>query len=274
MPFSNLSRSRTLRRSNSGIDIPLLAVLLCVACQSAPPIYTAQLESRGFLLLAVDGATADQLNALSKHAAQAWDELLRCCYVASGRPRIIVYRSRQLYAAQDPRGLESMARYHPLRRELHLWAPAASAAVLRHELSHALLFAQRPDAPYWFQEGVALWLQEGAVALRPECRLQMHNLHPAILGQLDAARTSRISSWDEFARPEQWSVLAAVRSGFYIKFLWQSRRLGPTFRNFLSSAIELEHHLQLEAADDQRSELERFERWLQSDAARSALPGC
>ncbi|MBX7056874.1 MAG: hypothetical protein K1X75_02320 [Leptospirales bacterium] len=249
----------------------LLVCLFFAACQSARWPLQARIDYRGFRLAAVDGATEEQLQAVGALADRASLELENCCFGQVERPRILVFRDLARYRSGDRAGLESLARYHPGRDELHLLSPVLSIALLRHELSHVYLYRRRQDAPYWLQEGLALWLQEGAARWEHDCVAERRDVPDQLRSYLTSLRAEPPPDWASFARPARWSAMAAVRSVYFIKFLFQERRLARLVRLYLHGEDDMEA---LIGRDSLELQLQRFRQWLQQPAAALTAAGC
>jgi hypothetical protein len=91
-------------------------------------------------------------------AASRAAERLREAGLATGPVRIVVYESPRAFRALTGEPEAILAAWR--RGALHLPVGNATASVLRHELTHAAVFARaRGRAPRWLDEGLAVLLE-------------------------------------------------------------------------------------------------------------------
>jgi len=143
----------------------------------------------------------------------------------------------------------------------------------RHELAHALLDLNRPNSPYWLQEGIAYFLEGlsdaacGSEASLPPWirdRISPHDENPEIIFDKDP--------WDDVDLSGHDAAMdVATRATVFFFYVWQRRDLEKLIKETYKKENLKDLPLRLGWTPDWKSDLRR---WLLSGNARKKLPGC
>ena len=136
--------------------------------------------------------------------------------------------------------------------------PAMPVESFRHEVAHRLLDLNQKSKDYWYQEGVALFLEAGSDA---SCGALL-KLPARIVATLDESIPPELpwQNQNDLANAETARELRASAAAFF-HFLWREK----DFRNFMN-------------APDPEASFEKhrkgFELYLKLGEYRRATPGC
>ena len=197
---------------------------------------------------------------------QGWDRLeMECCYVqiqegmdparvqtaiqwkwpmiqvlqqrffpslADFKPLIVVYPDQASYQrSSEHLPSNALAHYDRSRKAIHVSIDAADP-VWRHEMSHLYLDELSSKAPFWFQEGLARFLQNyntqknscSEQAMLPEFRVWVEKNPDAL-----ALESMELPTSVDFLDPEG-TAQKTVLSGVFVYFLWTRGDLTDVMR--------------------------------------------
>lgn len=193
------------------------------------------------------------------------------------RVKIILFRDAESYRAHRVVPLDSLADFDRQHRRISI-AAGSDLYIWRHELSHALLEETAPDAPYWFQEGLALVLQNWESTKPRSCEAPVTlELHPNVVMDIPriAAREHDPTASFNMQAPRGEMLFRVNASAAFVFFLYNKQVLFQLIeelrRNPRSDPLFPITH------GDRREKavlIAEYERWLQSGKAQQKLPGC
>lgn len=138
------------------------------------------------------------------------------------KPVLVLYKNQESYRAQLgdlPQNL--LAHYELQRRAIHVPLDAP-ASVWRHEMAHRYLHELSPSAPFWFQEGLARFIQGYSTLAGPCDRQSMEGeLQQWVLQRKTdvAIKTMELPGNVDFKdMPE--ALKKSALSGVFVYFLW------------------------------------------------------
>jgi len=206
------------------------------------------------------------------HASRSDFETSLQSALEANRPRSGTKPSRN----ETPLAIEANALYDSRANTLH--APAAvSAATLRHELTHALVYAARSDAPYWLHEGLARLLETQAAAPPADCAaMRARGLAPELRTLLPRMQERSVGFRLEDLERRPLDAGAAPLAAYFVLYLWNRRSLARFARDYLNNPDRTPAFEQLlQSTGLPKAELETgFARWMQSDAPAGPISGC
>lgn len=148
------------------------------------------------------------------------------------KPLIVVYPDQASYKeASNHLPRNALAHYDRSRKAIHV-AVDAPDEVWRHEMSHLYLDEMSSEAPFWFQEGLARFLQNynternpcSSQSMLPEFRLWVErNPDSLVLETMELPTSIDFLDMEDTARK-------TVLSGVFVYFLWTRGDLTPIMR--------------------------------------------
>ena len=153
------------------------------------------------------------------------------------KPLIVVYPDQESYNRSSKHLPDNaLAHYDRSRKAIHV-SVDASDAVWRHEMSHLYLDEVSSPAPFWFQEGLARFLQNyntqkptcSPQAILPEFKTWVEK-NPESL----ALETLDLPTSVDFMDPTG-TVEKTVLSGVFVYFLWTRGDLTKVMRGLSDS---------------------------------------
>ncbi len=193
------------------------------------------------------------------------------------RVKVILFRDSASYRAHRILPLDSMADYDRLYRRISI-AAGSDLYVWRHELSHALLEETAPEAPYWFQEGLALFLQNWESTEVRSCVTPIAAaLHRDIVSNLTEvmARPHDPTIPFDHRTPKDELLFHVNASAAFVFFLYHKQVLFQLIED-LRINPRADPLFSLTRGDRRRKVLliDEYMKWLKGGKALQRLPGC
>lgn len=190
--------------------------------------------------------------------------------------RLVAYANQHEYDLHDSSGLVTYARTNVAYPTIHI-SNDAPDFVWKHELSHAILIGVRSDAPYWIQEGIALFLQDRDPSHKYSCanpekiRIPVFLLpHLAMVQGLKNIDLPLEKEYLDETNPTKQMATA----GYFFLYLWHRKQFLTFLENYGGKSMGVTTSLVNGNLTEWRALLRDFESWLGTLQGTERIPGC
>ncbi len=230
-----------------------------------------------FSIFAEPGLDERETTRAVREASLIRKELADKFFPGSKKEKIllILYRNAASYEKYRLIELPTQADYERYKNRINIPVDAP-AYVWRHEIAHAILESIRPGAPYWLQEGLAVFLQNqtfstaacgSSVRMPPELGV----LLPGMRQTPDLSP----STFHDYRTGAEAAGLSAGVAGYFVFFLWKKRMLLDLLGRYSRETNSSPEFLLTGGNIERwRSLCEEFRAWIRTEEPLAALPGC
>ena len=263
-----------------GLPLVILAVnsLWFQACRSSdiPWANPRQFQQSGFIIFPEPGLQPGNFQAELKRAAAIKNRLIEIYF--PGKPikplQIALFKNLESYRTTTKLPVKTLAHYRRTYRKIYI-AVDSPEFVWRHELTHALLEERRPGAPFWFQEGLALFAHYNPFPELPGCKRLTRAKMGHLLSFLSELRKRKDLDPDLPGGRLKSFPLDSALAGYFIYYLWDRRKLLNLVWRYQRGEGKSPEEILTGGRSEAWWEFRRgFRAWLISDRPTKSLPGC
>lgn len=190
---------------------------------------------------------------------------------------IVLYRDHDSYNRYRVVPIKSLADYNRVTHTIHI-AVESPEFVWRHETTHALLEALRPNSPYWLHEGLALFVQNQNLPASIHCDGKALASMPVelehFIEDLRARPLLIPGHHGAFQLNEKKAGLSLGLSGYFVFYIWDRQQL-TRMLNIYQTTDQKALFILTGSDPELRAFLhEDFKRWIRTAQPTRLVPGC